>query len=150
MKKTLLIVACLLISVGLYDKYSHSQKIDVIPDSVPVIPEPPKPIPVLKSNIIHDDLELAEKLTVQHNKQLIIIFGADWCPYCHKLKNDLNMFDTSKFILCIIDIDKNKDLAAKHKLKILPTSILLDNANNETSRKTGYIHSEYKMWLDSH
>lgn len=152
MKKILLTIACLLITIGLYDKYNHHNKIDIIPDNAPVIPLPPippKPTPILETNIIHDNLELAKKLCIEHNRQLLIIFGADWCPHCKKLKNDISKLNTSKLILCIINIDEHKDLGSKYKIKILPTAILCDRSFNEESRKTGYNYQEYKIWLDS-
>lgn len=144
MKKTLLWIAIILIGIGLSQKSNQSQTIEIIPDNIPVVPEP-----VLENNIIHDDIELAKKLSITHNRKLIIIFGADWCPYCHKLKNDLGKYNTTKYILCIINVDKNKELAQKYKLKILPTSIVCDNELKETGRKTGYISQEYASWLES-
>lgn len=83
--------------------------------------------------------------SAQETKKLII-FSADWCGACESLKRDLPDINTSDFDLQIIDVDSNRQLKNKFKVKSLPTSIILIG-DKEESRKIGYEKKEYKRWI---
>ena len=60
-------------------------------DNVPVV------IPKLESNFVYDDLDKAKALASFHKRKVVIVFGAEWCPYCRVLKQDsksIKQFDT--------------------------------------------------------
>jgi hypothetical protein len=100
--------------------------------------------------LIYDDYKVAIVLAQKSQMPVLIIFSADWCGYCDKLKSDLvNIKETDQYIICVIDIEK-EDYGFKEKMKIrnLPTSVIIDPSNNdEISRKVGYRPEEYKRWL---
>lgn len=97
--------------------------------------------------IFNDDYNTSVELSIEDNKPLIVIFSAEWCEYCNKLKGEvLENFLIKDSIICIIDTDKNKSLTKKFKIKTLPTSIILINGV-EQKRKIGYKNSkDYVSW----
>jgi thioredoxin-related protein len=80
------------------------------------------------------------------NKKVLVIFGADWCLYCQKLKGDLDLLNLDEYVVCMVDADERADLKGKHLFKMLPTSLILLN-KKETSRKSGYSKQDYMGWL---
>lgn len=118
-------------------------------------PRPPAPVikivPKLESNFLFDDFDKAISLSKIHNRKLIAIFGAEWCPYCVVLKKDsktIREFD--KYIVVFLDTDNKKDNQSTINLyrpKSLPTSILIDTNKQELSRKIGYKNKDYTQWL---
>jgi len=114
----------------------------------PVVnPDPPETI-ILDTNIIYDDIEKAEALAKIHTRKLIIVFGADWCPYCVDLKKDAKTIkEFDKYIICFINTDKNKNLSRKFRVRNLPTSVVIDKSGKEQSRKTGYKNKDYVKWI---
>jgi thioredoxin-related protein len=114
----------------------------------PVVnPDPPEDI-ILDTNIIYDDIDKAEALSKIHTRNLIIVFGADWCPYCVDLKKDAKTIkEFDKYIVCFINTDKNKKLSRKFRVRNLPTSVIIDKSGKEKSRKTGYKNKDYVKWI---
>lgn len=127
-----------------------------------IIPEPniPKPLPVVivpdvpvYTHILYNNYIKSLELGKYFKKKTIIIFSADWCGYCKKLKENIDLLDPSHdYIICILNVDlqDNKYLLAKYKIKGLPTSIILDTTlaePNEISRKTGFNKSDYIQWV---
>ena len=112
-----------------------------------VIPVPsPEPEPLQQKGC---DLLLAEALDTK--KQLLIVFWADWCGFCRTLKQDLPaIIDLNKYVICLIDVDNkdNKELVDHFKVKIIPTSILVDSKENkEIKRMSGYEKTKYSLWI---
>jgi len=101
------------------------------------------------SYLIKDDYIAALALAKETNMPLLAIFSAEWCGFCGQLKEDLpNIEDSDRYIICIIDIELNQNLKQKMGIKGLPTSVIIDQTNNnEISRKTGYKPAEYSRWL---
>jgi len=99
---------------------------------------------ILQNNI-NDTIKLATEI----NKPVLIIFSADWCKHCTILKDDFTnnkLTEISNYVICIVDVDTNKEIKKEFGIKSLPTSIILSN-NVEKSRKIGYSNKEYKGWL---
>ena len=99
--------------------------------------------------IFVDSLEDAFSLAEDKKKDLLIIFGADWCVYCNILKNDintnLNMVEDK--IICFVDFDQNKDIVKKYRIKTIPDYMLYRD-NIEIKRKVGYKNKEkFQEWL---
>ena len=83
-----------------------------------------------------DDIALAEQNAKDNNKTLLLIFTADWCKYCVPLKQQVQSnieIVNQKFVVCYVDFDKNKDLAAKYSVRSLPASVFIkDNGERKT------------------
>lgn len=104
---------------------------------------------IFNTGFIIDNHEVAQSLSKETQMPLLTIYSADFCGYCQKLKKDIVELDTlDRFIVCIVDVEKNKELQTQMKVKNLPTSIITIN-NKEVSRKIGYNKKEYKDWLNS-
>ena len=134
-----------LILLMVYKEYKP-QNIPTIIDRIPKIVVPVVE-PDLKDNIVYDDLNKSIELASKYNKKVLIIFGADWCPYCKTLKKDISTLFIQKYIVSIIDIDKNSGIVDEFKIKGLPTSVVIDSAKKELARKIGYKKEEYENWL---
>ena len=121
------------------------------PLAPPVIvnPKPEIVIPKLTTNILYDEYQKALELSKIHNMNLIVVFSADWCVYCQDLKKDIQKISQDKCLFCIIDIDKDKTLAKKWKVRNLPTSILINGKEEVVSQVIGYRKIKYESWINS-
>jgi thioredoxin-related protein len=61
------------------------------------------------------EIEKSVKKAALENKHILLMFGANWCPWCHRL-HELFMSDpqikkilTEKFIIILVDIGETKD-----------------------------------------
>ncbi len=88
-----------------------------------------------------------EQAIQEKNKNVLLIFGADWCPSCVRLKKDLLKLDLHDYIICQIDVDQRRDLAKKYNVNRYPTSIIINN-KEEKSKIVGYSRFSYQKWLD--
>lgn len=86
---------------------------------------------------------------MQSNQNVLLIFGADWCGNCVKLKNDMYSINLDDYVICTIDADENKSLARKYKVRSYPTSIVIKNGN-ELARKIGYKKVDFENWVEKH
>lgn len=98
------------------------------------------------------DLSLDESIEIgkRENKNLLIIFSIDGCVYCDILKNEVVMYDIDNYVLCIIDVTNNSELAKAFKLRIFPTSVILSvQKNDEKILDTfiGYNKEKYPLWI---
>lgn len=142
-KNILLLIGLCFIGYSIYSKYQYS----------PFIPITPVLVPnklTLKTNIYYDEYEKCLELSKTYNKKLVMVFGADWCPYCKSLKKDINnITQFINYIVCFIDTDKNETLVKKYRIRGLPTSVIIDSKETELSRKTGYKNKDYDRWLEN-
>lgn len=136
---------------------SSTAKENEIPKPNPniVIPKPentPKPS-IIDDNFVYDNFSHAIDLANKYNKHIIVVFGAEWCPYCEILKKDSRSIkEYDKYIVCFIDTDnknKNNDVIGIYKPRSLPTSVIITNDKQELSRKIGYRKQDYIKWLNS-
>ena len=83
----------------------------------------------------------AVKVSQEFNQPLILIFSADWCAYCVRLKKDisknLDKFDDTT--ICIIDIDDQPEIAKKYNATKIPKSIFFDKQGKKIREITGYF-----------
>lgn len=76
-------------------------------------------------------LKTAQKLAIQQNKPIMIVFGASWCTYCHKLeretlaeKRTAAMIDR-EFIPVHLDFNKEEKVAKILEVERLPCVVIL-------------------------
>lgn len=82
-------------------------------------------------------------------KDVLVIFTADWCQYCQKMKNDIakNPSIIDDKIICYVDKDNNEDLIKEYKVKSIPDYLILRD-NIEIARQVGYHGKDrLKEWL---
>lgn len=116
------------------------------------------PIPVVNPIVIPEQdvdpsrnaCDLHLKKALEDHKNLIIIFTAEWCGYCKSLKKDLSNLVEDRYAICVIDIDtkENKQLSDHFKIKLVPTSVMINpKENKEIKRVEGYLKDKYINWL---
>ena len=110
---------------------------------------------LFQSNIIAEELihsvrviDGYEEVISKKNQSTILVFSADWCKYCNKLKSEVKNLDLGQYDIHFIDVESRPDLKKEYSVKSLPTSIILKN-KKEISRKIGYEKKEYQNWIDS-
>lgn len=90
------------------------------------------------------DLKSAHKLAVAQNKPILLVFGAEWCTYCHKLeRNVLNQPDTAKFIntnFVAVHLDADKETKVMELLEVqsLPCTVVLSPNADLLGKFNGY------------
>tara|TARA_Y100000590_G_C15636244_1_gene983095 strand:- start:272 stop:622 length:351 start_codon:yes stop_codon:yes gene_type:complete len=72
------------------------------------------------------------KKKIKQNNNLFIIFTAEWCRPCRKLKpiiadKKVKYKNNIKFLF--LTIDDNEDIATLYKIKYIPTIIVYHNQN---------------------
>lgn len=102
--------------------------------------------------IIISSVDTAKQASLEEDKPLLLIFSADWCKPCKNLRDDIdaNLEEiASKYIVCHVEYDTNKELARKYGVKAIPNTIILKKNDFSTaSQKLGYSdYSMYKRWL---
>ncbi len=94
------------------------------------------------------DVDGAFNASQSENKTLAIIFDQDSCVYCDMLKdNVLSNSDVQKelnenFIVLLVDINKNPDIAQKYDVFGTPTIQFLDSNGNNVIKIEGYLESD--------
>lgn len=102
-----------------------------------------------------EDIESAIERAQKKNKMILLIFGADWCPWCtalHELleKNGkIRDFLDKCYEVVFIDVgrkDKNMDINERYGNPIqfgLPVIVVLDGEGNYmTTQETGVLENE--------
>lgn len=79
----------------------------------------------------------------------LLVFGADWCPSCVKLKAVLSSQPelAAGYHLVIVDIDQEPELAARYQVRAVPVLVVLQ-ANGKLRRTVGFTTIEnLRQWL---
>lgn len=99
--------------------------------------------------IITYDLIDAIAISEKSNKEILVIFTADWCEYCNIMKQDLlECSEIKNKIICYINIDKNPSLKKQYNVRSIPDYFLLKD-KLEIKRQKGYHgKKEFIKWLN--
>jgi thioredoxin 1 len=82
-------------------------------------------------------------------KDVLLIFTADWCKYCVSMKNDIskNPDSLKDLVISYVDINEYPELARQYKVKQLPDYMIV-RKTKVVARKTGYKNFDsFKKWL---
>lgn len=109
---------------------------------------------VFAKTFVDNEYELSLDMAKKENKKILLVFTADYCSWCKKLKEVLGKQDVLKeldqYIVCYVDVKnaKNKDLKIKHKIKSLPTCVILNNEEEVLKKDTGFKDERQMIeWL---
>jgi thiol:disulfide interchange protein len=95
--------------------------------------------------IFEDDYNKA----ISHDERnVLVIFSADWCRYCNILKNEMPSMNLEGYVVCVVDTTNNNGIKDKNGVSALPTSIVMNNGK-EASRIVGYSQKKYKEWIEA-
>jgi len=98
--------------------------------------------------IVYDLLD-AIAMSEESNKPILAIFTADWCKYCHIMKNDILTNNVGKgMIVAYIDIDKHPDVAKEYMVKTIPDYFIMKD-RIEIKRQVGYNnYQKFARWFN--
>jgi thioredoxin-related protein len=79
-------------------------------------------------NSLQDAIFISEKT----KQPILLVFGSENCSFCSQLKydidNDKELFAAiDNYIVCYVDIDKNKELKDKYEVKPIPDCRIIKN-----------------------
>lgn len=99
--------------------------------------------------VITNNLVDAIALSEESNRQILVVFTAEWCGYCNEMKNDLqNCQELQGMIVCFVNIDTNSELKKEYRVKSIPDYFILKN-KIEIKRQKGYHNKkEFVKWLN--
>ena len=86
-----------------------------------------------------DDLPDAIDRSRRGGKDLLVVFVADWCGPCRRLKRDLAGAESfcRDVLVCVVDCDKQRALCDLHGVRGIP-DLRLYRKGEEVKRMTGY------------
>jgi thioredoxin 1 len=101
--------------------------------------------PPVFTNSPEDAFTLAQEIKLD----ILLVFGAKWCPACLVMKNDIHkdLSLVESLIVCYIDFNDRPDMVKEYKVRQLPDYMIYKN-NVEVKRITGYDSKEkFKEWI---
>lgn len=101
-------------------------------------------------------LKTAQKLAIQQDKPIMIVFGASWCTFCHKLEREtLGEKRTAamierEFIPVHLDFNKEEKVAKILEVERLPCTVILTPEADLLLKFEGYAEpKEYQTNLSA-
>lgn len=94
------------------------------------------------------DVDDAFKESQNLNKSVALVFDQDSCVYCDMLKQDtLSNADVQSelnenYIVVLVDINKNHDIASQYQIFGTPSIQFLDGDGNDIGKIEGYLDSD--------
>lgn len=98
--------------------------------------------------------EEALSLSKKHGMPTLVIFGADWCGWCKKLKNETMETESVKlimknYIVSLVDVDKRRDITRKFGVEGVPAYIISNWEENVLKSGVGFKdEKEFSKWLN--
>jgi thiol:disulfide interchange protein len=96
-------------------------------------------------------LELAKKT----HKPVFVFFKADWCGWCKKMEVDTLAKPAvrrvlSQYVYCVLDSDKEKEIAKKYKVSSIPAYVVINAKGEVLKYGKGYKNeSTFILWMNS-
>jgi thiol-disulfide isomerase/thioredoxin len=91
-------------------------------------------------------LKAAQKLALQQDKPMMIVFSASWCTFCHKLDREtfadkrIASFIEREFIPVHLDYDKEPKVAKILDVERLPCTVFLTPQADLLLRSEGFAN----------
>lgn len=175
MNSNMLLIAVLVLGVGLFAAYTYKQKqIEGQPgdfqqqpqwndwnNQQPLPPTNPGLQPPINPNPPHHIMPPSEprsyaeavRMAQSQNKKLFLYFGADWCSWCNKMKNETLSDARVKnalrnYIVYHVDKDRESSLANRYNVRGIPSYFVV--GSNERREKTGSGYKtpdQFVRWL---
>ncbi|QDT66432.1 thioredoxin family protein [Calycomorphotria hydatis] len=90
------------------------------------------------------DLYTAHSLSVQSNKPVLVVFGAEWCRFCKKLEGNtlsnpvMAGYVNENFVPVHLDFDQDKKIAQILEVKSIPCTVILSPKADLLGRVVGF------------
>ena len=97
---------------------------------------------------ITTDIDSAFNVAQSQNKTVVIIFDQENCVYCDMLKknvlsnNDVQKELNENFVVVLVDINKNPDIAAEYNVFGTPIIQFIDSDGKLIYKIEGYVDSD--------
>lgn len=94
------------------------------------------------------DLKSAHKLAVAQGKPILLVFGAEWCTYCHKLEEkvidqpEMAAYINANFVPVHLDADKEKRIVEILDIDSLPCTVVLSPGADLLGKFPGYADAK--------
>ena len=75
-----------------------------------------------------NDVNIAQKHAQENDKELMLIFTADWCKYCKPLHDAIEAnkeLVNQKYVVCYVNYDNHKNLVSKYRVGAIPATIII-------------------------
>ncbi len=91
-----------------------------------------------------DQVSEGLKRAKTQNKELVMYFYSQYCPYCDAMDNMLGDADVSsalekEFVYIRIDVDKMPGYGRKYQIRGYPTTVLAESNGKIIAKVPGYI-----------
>jgi len=91
-------------------------------------------------------------LSKEQDKKIFLLFKSEKCHWCDKQKQILMLPELSgnlnNYVICYIDILKEKDIAKKYSVKAVPAFFVIDGGEKIYKNNVGYLdNNEFKNWI---
>ncbi len=117
---------------------------------------PPPTGPAVQKIRWNHSLKAAHKIAIEQDKPLLIVFGASWCTYCHKLEREtlgdkrITAAVERDFIPVHLDFDRDAKVAKILEVERLPCTVILSPQADLLLKHEGYVeYKEYQQALQS-
>jgi thioredoxin-like negative regulator of GroEL len=101
-------------------------------------------------------LRTAHDASLEQNKPLLMIFGASWCTFCHKLHREtltdpaLAALVNREFVPLVLDFDKDTRVVEILEVEQLPCTIVLSPEADLLLKYVGFLKPDaYQKKLQS-
>ena len=105
--------------------------------------------PTAKSKVTwQKDLRAAHDVAVEQKKPLLLVFGASWCTFCHKMHREtftdrnLAAFIEREFIAVTVDFDKDTKVVETLEVEQLPCTVVLSPEADLLLKFVGFAKAE--------
>jgi thiol-disulfide isomerase/thioredoxin len=107
---------------------------------------------VIKVTVSSPTYDEAIELAKESNKKIFLLFYGEFCGPCNSIKEELMKPEVLKvldsYVVCYVDLVKEKELRQTYKVKSVPTFFIIDKDQTIIKKESGYKSSDYLInWL---
>lgn len=111
------------------------------------------PLQAQSSEIVFHSYGDALKVSKQEDKPIYVLFGSKDCKWCEKqeevLLRDSVAAALDSYVLCYVDVSSERNVSKKHKVRPIPTSLILNHDESIiVDKSVGYMDErDFLKWL---
>ena len=103
----------------------------------------------MSDNIIHVSDDSFEQEVLQSEMPVLIDYWAEWCGPCKQLSptvEEIAVENQDKLKVCKMDVDSNREIAAKYGIRSIPSLIIFKNGelvNRQVGVSQKNVYADY-------